>query len=201
MDEKTARRDRFDWRLSLYAAVGALILFVPIMIYGMDIVEMLYLIVAAPIISFILLVVAIRRKGLRGLAVLSMLVVYLAVSWTLFKNSRELRTTTRWLLWSKDYKAKVLAQPDSANGALRHIEWDSWGFPGAGDTVEYLVFDPTDSLSMAARSRSPGKFSGIPCEVSRVRRLESHYYSVLFYTDTDWAHCNWSASATEKSVP
>ena len=119
-----------------------------------------------------------------------MLIVYLAISWWLFKNSRELRTTTRWLLWSNDYKAKVLAQPDSANGLLKHIEWDGWGFPGAGDTVVYLVFDPNDSLSTVARSHSSGKFSGIPCKVYQVRRLESHYYSVLFYTDTDWAHCN-----------
>jgi hypothetical protein len=190
MDEQTAERDRFDWRLAFYAPVGALILFVPIMIYGIDIVEMLYLFVAVPTISIILLVVAIRQKGVRRLVVLSILVVYWAVSWGLFKNSRELRTTTRWLLWSKGYKTEVLAQPDSANGALKHIEWDGWGFPGAGNTVVYLAFDPNDSLSTAARIRSPGKFDGIPCEVYGVRRLESHYYLVLFYTDTDWGHCN-----------
>lgn len=190
MDEKKAKRDRFDSRFPFYGAVGALVLFVPIMIYGDDVGEMLYLFVAAPTISFILLVATIRKKRRWRLAVLSMLVVYWAVSWGLFRNSRELRNTTRWLLWSKNYKTEVLAQPDLANGALRHMEWDGWGFPGAGNTVVYLVFDPNDSLSTAARSNSPGKFSGIPCEVSRVRRLESHYYTVLFYTGTDWEHCN-----------
>jgi hypothetical protein len=54
---------------------------------------------------------------------------------------------------------------------------------------EYLVFDPGDSLSAAAASHQPGKFNGIPCEVYRVRRLESHWYTVLFYTDEDW-RCN-----------
>ena len=187
MDEKTAKRDRFDWRLPFYAAGSALILFVPIMMYG---IEIAYIFVAVPIISFILLAVAIRKKGFRGLAVFSMLVVYWAVSFGLLKNSQELHTRTRWLLWSKDYKAQLLTQPDSANGALRHIEWDGWGFPGAGDTIEYLVFDPNDSLLTAAGNDSPGKFSGIPCEVARVRRLESHFYAILFYTETNWDQCN-----------
>lgn len=185
-------RNRFNWHLPLYAAVGALILFVPIIIYAIDIDigEMLYIFVVAPIISIILLVVAIRKKRLRGLAVLSMLVVYWAISWGLFRNSRELHTATRWLLWSKHYKAQVQAQPDSADAALKHIELDGWGFPGAGNTVVYVVFDPDDSLSAAARSHSPGKIRGIPCGVYRVRHLESHYYSVLFYSDTDWGRCN-----------
>jgi hypothetical protein len=107
----------------------------------------------------------------------------------LFINSDELRTTTRWLLWSKKHKANVLAQPDSTNGTLRHIEWDVWGYPGFGNTVVHLVFDPNESLFTAASSHSAGKFSGLPCEVSRVNRLESHYYTVMFYTDTDWDHC------------
>ena len=183
--------DRFDWRLPLCAAIGALVLFAPIMFSGGDVVVggLLYMFVAFPSISLISLIVAIRKKGLRRLAVLSMLVVYLTVSWVLFMNSYELRTTARWLLWSKNYKANVLAQPDSTNGTLRHIEWDGWGYPGSGNTVVYLVFDPNESLSTAASSHSAGKFSGIPCEVSLVRRLESHYYTALFYYDTDWSHC------------
>jgi hypothetical protein len=190
MDEEMTERDRFDWLFPFYGAIGALLLFVPTMTDGTRIVGTLYLFVAVPVISLILVVAAIREKGLRRLAVLSMLVAYSAISWGLLKNSDELRTATRWLLWSKEYKTKVLAQPDSANGALKHIEWDGWGFPGAGDTVVYLIFDPNDSLSTAAKSHSSGKFGGIPCEVPRVRRLETHYYSVLFYTDTDWGHCN-----------
>jgi hypothetical protein len=159
---------------------------VPVIIDLNNILGMLYFLVATPLVGLVLLVVAIRKKGRRRLAVFSMFVAYLATSWGLFTNSFGVRTTVRWLLWSKDYKAEVAKQPNSADGALKHIEWDGWGFPGAGDTVAYLVFDPNDSLSTAAASHSSGKFSGIPCEVLSVRRLESHYYSVLFYTDTDW---------------
>jgi hypothetical protein len=139
MDKKTAERDRFDWRLALYVSIGALILFVPVMIYGIDIGQMLYLFVAVPTVSLLLLIVALRKKGRRRLAVLSMLLIYWAVSWGLFRNSRELRTAARWLLSTKDYKAKVLAEPDSANGALKHIEWDGWGFPGLV-TPLYILF-------------------------------------------------------------
>jgi hypothetical protein len=187
------RRDRCDWRLSLYAAVGALIFFVPVMVWGGDFLEFLYMLVVVPIVSVSVLVFvaleAVRKNRLRSVAILSMLVVYCAVSWGLFRNSFELHTIARWLFWSKDYKARLLAEPDSADGLLKHIEWDGWGF-GGSDTVAYVVFDPNDSLSKAAKSRSPEKVSGLPCKAWRVRRLENHYYTVLFYTDTDWSHCS-----------
>jgi len=99
------------------------------------------------------------------------------------------RTAARWLVRSHHYKAQVLAQPASASGELKHIEWDGWGWAGQ-DTTLYLVFDPTDSLSAAAKNRSPGKFSGIPCEVFRVRRLESHWYTAQFYTNEFWGRHN-----------
>jgi hypothetical protein len=75
------------------------------------------------------------------------------------------------------------------NARLKHVEWDGWGFAGS-DTVVYLVFDPDNSLASAARIGAPGKLHGIPCEVPHVRRLEHQWYTVLFYTDTDWDHCN-----------
>jgi hypothetical protein len=87
------------------------------------------------------------------------------------------------------YKEKVFAEPISAKGDLKHIEWDGWGMFGQ-DTSVFLVFDPTDSLAMAAISRLPGKFNGIPCEVFLVRRLESHWYTVQNYTDQGWGDCN-----------
>ena len=79
------------------------------------------------------------------------------------------------------------AQPAPPNGQLRHIEWETTGFAGVANSTLYLVFDPTDSLSVA---RSPGKFDGIPCEVPVVRRLERHWYAVLFYTDEAWGEHN-----------
>ena len=66
------------------------------------------------------------------------------------------------------------------------MEWDGWGFAGAGDTTVYLVFDPSDLLLTEAGDHSSGKFAGIPCEVPLVHRLEDHWYTVLFHTDSDW---------------
>jgi hypothetical protein len=60
------------------------------------------------------------------------------------------------------------------------MEWEATGFAGVANNTVYVVFDPTDSLLGAARNHTPGKFSGIPCEVRLVRRLESHWYSIQF---------------------
>jgi hypothetical protein len=189
MIQRMAEENRFHRQLPFYIALGSLLIFFPIIIHDPTFGVILYLLVVAPIVSLFLLVIATRRKVHQRLAILSMLAVYWLVSWTLVKNSVDVRASSRWFIRSKDYKAKVLALPDSGNGEFRHIEWDGWGFAGAGDTNVYLVFDPSDSLSAAAKSHSPGKFSGIPCEISRIRRLESQWYSVVFYTDTGWGHC------------
>jgi hypothetical protein len=84
----------------------------------------------------------------------------------------------------------LITQSNPVSGEFKHIEWDVSGFAGL-ETVVYLVFDPTDSLAAAAKSHLSGKFSGIPCEVYRVRRMESHYYTVVFYTNTGWDSCDY----------
>ena len=104
-------------------------------------------------------------------------------------NCPEVRTEARWLFSSSRYKSEVSAQPASASGEFKHIEWDGWGWAGQ-DTTAYLVFDPADSLSLAASSHLSGKFAGIPCGVPNVRRLESQWYVVTFYTNQDWGRCN-----------
>jgi hypothetical protein len=118
------------------------------------------------------------------------LVAFLGASWVLLRNEGTLRPSIRWLLWSHRFKAEVLARPAPVNGELRHMEWEATGFAGVANNTDYLVFDPTDSLAMAAKSHSPGKFSGIPCEVLSVLKLESHWYSVAFYTDEEWGQRN-----------
>lgn len=165
-------------------------IFVPKIIFGNDIGTFLVTAVAAIIVSLTFLIVLFRTIRRQSVGLLSMIAVFCVVSWLLFRVSDDVRTTGRWLIHSKRYKAEIFAQPNSTNGELKHVEWDGWGFAGAGDTTVYLVFDPNDSLALAAKSRSPGKFSGIPCEVPSVRRLESHWYVVVFYTDTVWDHCS-----------
>jgi hypothetical protein len=190
MAEKAFREDRFNWWLPLYAAAGTLLALLILAIASPDWGEILYCVLAVPTVSLVLVILAVRKKGRHRLSALSMLVIYWVVSAALVWNYSAVRDTSRWFLWSKGYKAKVLAQPDPASGSLRHTEWDGWGFVGAGDTVVYLAFDPHDTLVAGAKSHSAGKFSSIPCEVPRIRRLESHWYAVMFYTDADWDHCN-----------
>jgi hypothetical protein len=188
MIERTA--NHFNWWLPFYGSLGATIVFLPKMIFGNDIGTFLVTGITAAILCWILLVLFFLKIRRQTLPACAMAVAFLSVSWLLFHISDDVRTTGRWLIGSKRYKAEVLAQPKSAIDELKHVEWDGWGFAGSGDTVVYLVFDPHDSLSIAAKSSSPGKFSGISCEVPDVHRLEDHWYTVLFYTDTDWNHCS-----------
>lgn len=105
----------------------------------------------------------------------------------LFPEPSQLQSA-RWLLNSGKYKREVLAQPTGTNRNLKHIEWDGWGWGGI-DTVVYLVFDPDNALAQGAASGLAGKYPGLPCEVDRIHRLENHWFTVQFYTDTDWDHC------------
>jgi hypothetical protein len=182
MSAITSDGNRVCWRLPLYTVLGALILF---SIGPYDLSVVLYLVVAA-IVSIFLLNDAIGKRRRQSLLALAL---FLVVSTVLIMNYSAARDECRWLVWSHQFKARVLAQPESATG-LKHVEWDAWGFAGAGDTVVYLVFDPNDGLSTAARSLQPGKFVGLPCEVSLVRRLASHWYAVRFYTDEWWGRRN-----------
>jgi hypothetical protein len=114
----------------------------------------------------------------------------LAGAWWLgIGHNSVISNTARWAVWSRQYKAQVLARPPSTAGPLKHIEWDGWGWAGQ-DTTVYLVFDPTDALYPAASGHHPGKYKGLPCEVFLVRRLESHWYTVQFYTDEWWGRHN-----------
>jgi len=180
---------RFNWRFPLYAATVALIVFLALAIYGDGFAEFPYIFFAAPIVSLILLIAAIFKKQQR-LSILGILGGYCLITTLLSLNYRNVREAGRWLFLSENYKAEVLAQAVAPSGNLKHIEWDRRGFAGIGDTVEYVVFDPDDSLAAAAKRQAPGKFSGLPCEVFRVGRLESNWYSVEFYADSAWNRCD-----------
>jgi hypothetical protein len=71
-------------------------------------------------------------------------------------NFYAVRIKAKWLLYSHHFKTEVLAQSGSKAGDFKHIEWDGWGWAGS-DTTVYLVFDPSDSLSAAARKQRPGQ--------------------------------------------
>jgi len=174
-----------NWRLPLYGALAAMLVFFPRIVFG----NFFITILLGAIICLALLLVALLTIRRYPTSSLLMLAVFCVVCWTLLRVSDDVRTVGRWSIYKNTYKAQVLAQPSSTDGRLKHVEWDGWGFAGVGDTVLYLVFNPNDSLASAARAGSPGKFIGIPCEVLYVRRLEPQWYIILFYTETDWEHC------------
>jgi hypothetical protein len=189
MADNTGAARGLNWRLPLSVAAGAGVVHVSLMVYS-PYGDLLYLFLIAPIICLIgltaLAIAGLRKRGHQCLSLSMTLIAFLAVSGALHMNSDGLRASLRWLLSSHRFKAEVLAQPAPPKGQLRHMEWEATGFAGVANNTVYLVFDPTDSLSPAARSHSRGKFSGIPCEVPRVRQLERQWYSVRFYTDKVW---------------
>ena len=177
------------WRIPTYAVLTAVLVFLPLLISSDSDVLYLFLIIPALFITGIcvLIFAAIRKKSRLALLVAT----FWAASVPLFLYSIQIRTFTKWLLWSDRYKNEVLAQPASTNGSFKHIEWDSWGWGGEDFSV-FLVFDPTDSLSVPAQNHQHGKLHGIPCDVSGVRRIDSHWYLIYFdqYLDqTSWDTC------------
>jgi hypothetical protein len=202
MVEETTQAGRLAWRLPLYAAIAGFIIFTPLVFLQADTYDFLTLFVVAPILSVITIIVIVwlvYYAVCYGQRQIQPILCSLAILWVIPSSLLlynlaypvQLRETARWFASSQNYKRQVLAQPDPANGQLKHIEWDGWGW-AAQDTNVYLVFDPTDSLSAAAKSRQPGKFNGIPCAVPHIRRLESQWYAVRFYTDDFWGRgeCN-----------
>jgi hypothetical protein len=191
MTENSSAQDRFNWRWPLCCVLAALILFVPAALWDPDLC-LLGFVIADAIIGIVLIsyavIKAFAKKRRECLSILLMFVIYGATSALLIANQNAIRTTARWLMWSNSYKARVLAESDSTNGELKHIDWDNWGWGGENTSV-YAVFDPTDSLSAAAKSHQSGKYSGIPCPVAVVRRLESHWYSAQFFTGESWGQC------------
>lgn len=175
--------------LVICPALTASIVLLPLLCWANT--DVLYVFFVGPLVlaasALIILVFAAFRKTRRHfLRVLAMLAIFWLLSLLSVKNSFLIRTSARWVIWSRDYKMELLSQADPANGEFRHMQWEATGFAGVANSTVYLVFDPTDSLAAAAKSHGAGKFDGIPCKVPRVTRLESHWYTVLFYTDEAW---------------
>ena len=189
-----AEKHRLDWRKPVVAAAVALLVSLLITIYGTDVDWLLYAMTVAVLGSIGLLgsiaLRAVFRKGQNVLMPIAIFGAYVAVTAVFFVGYEQLRPILRWTLWSHRYKSELLVQATPANGQLKHVEWERSGWGPVGPTIVYLVFDPTDSLSVAAKSHRAGWFSGIPCEVPRVQRLESRWYAVTFYTEESWGERN-----------
>jgi len=133
--------DRFNWWLPLLGVAAAFIVFFSIAVQeNSDIEVFLFNLFVVPFVCLVLIVIlATRFRGLpenrwQSVSIMSIFVVFWAVSWTLALNYRVLHTFARWTLTSKIRKDQVLSQPLVADGQFRHAEWDGWGFAGS-DTV------------------------------------------------------------------
>ena len=179
----------------LYAAASAILFTLLSFLYNSDPV-LVYVFLIAPIacvLLLILFVIALIKPTRTSISMLLMTVVFLLTAGAMLKTQGVIRPSLRWLLWSRSLKTQVLAQPTQANQELKHIEWDGWGGAPVGDWTVYLVYDPTDSLSAAARETSSGnykRYKGIPCEVESVHRLEAHWYSVVLGVNEWWDRCS-----------
>jgi len=191
---RITERDRFTWHAPLYTAASAVVVMLMLFIYSTDPVLLLIFFIA-PIVCLIflaLLVIVILRRTGRTLSWLLAAVVFLVTSGAMLTTQRVVRPSLRWMLWSHRIKAEVLAQPATSHEDFRHVEWDGWGGAPVGDWTVYVVYDPTDSLLVATKDQSPGiykRYKGIPCEVESVRRLESHWYSVVLGMNEWWDRC------------
>ncbi len=183
------------WREPLYLSiVGSVILFA-VACCQFDVFLLLSVFVIAPVLVILTVAwpiyLAVRHRR-QLLSCMAAMVVLWTVAAFLFQYDRRhpfaLHETAKWLVWSREYKQEVLGLP-SANADLKHMEWDRSGFAGVANNTAYLVFDPSDSLSNAKNDRVL-RVNGKSCSVRNVRRLERHWYSVLFYTDETWNECN-----------
>jgi hypothetical protein len=145
-DPKEATRTNRG-RQRLYAALAALVIFAAIEVCQADTSLFLYLFVVAPILLLSTISLAVyaaissknRRRSVQQLTTLAILWIMAAAFFYLseYRFPTVIRSTAKWLVWSRDYKTQVLAQPLPSNGDLRHTEWDGWGMFGQ-DTEVYL---------------------------------------------------------------
>jgi hypothetical protein len=150
MIENPGNASRFSWRLPSIAALLAFVVFISLALCQADTALFIYLFLVGPILVLVSIsltaYVAMRKSRPKRLTVLSGLAIVWVLMPILFfvqlRYQFAIRTTVRWLAWSRDYKEKLLAEPPSANGDLRHLEWDRWGLFGS-NTVVFRVFVTT----------------------------------------------------------
>jgi hypothetical protein len=177
-----------DWRLLVAAALGA---FATLPLAALDdnntagVLALAMSLVICPI----LLVVAATRRGVRALSTFAVLLVYALFKYLTWQVEYDLHMEAKWLEHGQRYRSELASRERPPPGEFRHINWDGWGFVGIS-TEAFLVYDPDDTLAAAAATGAPGRYAGIPCAVQRVRRLEPHYYTALFYTDSEWTDCD-----------
>jgi hypothetical protein len=161
MVEKRAKVDRFNWRLPLYAAVGALVVLLP-EFYRADFWGVLGFFVIIPILSSVGLVAiaaVIRGQPRRSVAIVSALAAFCAVV---------------WVLEGYEFKTRKF---DGYLGPMitRRRFWHN----------RFLQMDNLDmSSGMAGASRVPATQSSIS---SSIRPIRSHRQPVVIHPENSKA--------------
>ena len=117
------------WRLFWFVTLPVFVASFALAVSQPDTTFFLYLFFAGPlllVLSAALLVYIVKGQN-RRISILTLAVVSL-VSWPSFVYQRQIRTAVRWSLWSRQYKNTLLAQQTSSETALKHMEWDGWGW-------------------------------------------------------------------------
>jgi hypothetical protein len=185
--QKSKLRQIFRPWLWCASAVVAFAGFLPVVVFGSPLAELLYVFLLLPFVLSMVLIGTLVLAKKHALPALGAAVVFCAVTALLFKNTTEVQNKARWYLYRQTYQRDVLAEPEQP-GQLKHAIWNGWVFAGT-ETVVYLVHDPRNVLAGPAQSHTGGKFAGIPCSVPSVMRLANQWYAVEFYAGQSWDSC------------
>lgn len=175
------------WRIPLYTILLAGAVLLPLDVGWPDISFLVNFFFVGPMLLLatvvFLIYVAVqsvrsRLKRTLTLSLLAGLIGVWGVGILLEVNGQRIRDDGRWLIYSREYKALVLSQPNPPNGHLKYIAWDSWGM-FAQDSDEFLVYDPADSLAKL-NAPDPGITNGVDVGQFVARRLENHWYLVTY---------------------
>jgi len=181
-------RNHFARWFPIYIAGSIALALFPLTFSSSDFSVIFYVCVTVPLVCLCLGILVLKCRRTRRTAAVATLAAFLVFTGMLLTNFLVIKDAVRWFAYGRILKGEVLKQPEPINSSLRHIEWEGWGFAG-NDTTVYLVFDPKNALANATKKQTSGKFGDLPCEVYRIRQRESQWYTVQFYTQTDWDSC------------
>lgn len=97
---------RYDRRLPFYAAVGSFVASAPV-IGSADVPAFALSAILVPVAACLLVAIAIRKKGLRTVSVLSTALVFASVTWAIFHDQDDLHRTWRWSVGSQEFKKEL----------------------------------------------------------------------------------------------
>ena len=131
MADKMIDAGSFNWWLPLCVGFIALFISILIAVCQADTALLLSLIFGVILIVFsiaLLVYTAFAEGRQKWLTLLAALSTVWGVSALVFVNQGQIRTKARWLVWSRNYKDRVLVQKAPTNGEFQHLQWDSWGW-------------------------------------------------------------------------